>query len=177
MRMGSIFSGVFWGIILLLIGGSVLLRATTGLKIPVFRIAVGLILIYWGGRVLFGVFGSCKGKNGAIFSEASIKTNTPGKKYTTLFGSSMVDLSGIQLKDENVKVNSYTVFGSTIMIIPKGIPVIVKANVVFASAKFPDDSSAGFGDKVYRSDNFYNEKPALVIDADVVFGELVIREE
>lgn len=177
MKMTFLASGVFWGIVILLIGGSVILKATTGLKIPVVRIVFGLILVYWGVRVIAGGFVNGSKKHDAVFGEAKIATGTPEKKYTTVFGSSRIDLGAVKLDTKPVTVDTDTVFGSTRIVIPKGIPVSVKVDAVFASATLPDGSSVSFGSRVYKSTNYVKDKPALKIKADVVFGELVVKQQ
>lgn len=44
--------GTFWGIILILLGISIILKGAFNIYLPVIRILFGCILIYWGGELL-----------------------------------------------------------------------------------------------------------------------------
>ena len=45
MKMGFLFSGVFWGGVLVLLGISIIIKVVFHIDIPVFRVVVALVLI------------------------------------------------------------------------------------------------------------------------------------
>ncbi|MGE5605051.1 MAG: hypothetical protein ACM3YE_05095, partial [Bacteroidota bacterium] len=69
MKMGFIFSQVFWGIFLILLGASFILKVLFHLDIPVFRLFVSFILIYMGFRVLTGGFGCERNSRNMMFND------------------------------------------------------------------------------------------------------------
>ncbi len=54
MKMGFLASGVFWGSVIILFGISIILNSVFGISIPVFKIVLALILIYFGISILAG---------------------------------------------------------------------------------------------------------------------------
>mgnify|MGYP003990967287 FL=1 len=52
--MPFLFSGLFWGVMLVLFGASMILRAVFNLDIPIFRIIFALVIIYFGVKLLLG---------------------------------------------------------------------------------------------------------------------------
>ncbi len=49
------YKGAFWGILLIFLGLMFILRAFFNISIPIFRLAIGLTLIYWGIETLSGI--------------------------------------------------------------------------------------------------------------------------
>ena len=71
MKMEFLASGVFWGSVIILFGVSIILNAVFGISIPVFRVVLALILIYFGIKILAG--GAFHNdKKDAIFDEKTI---------------------------------------------------------------------------------------------------------
>lgn len=52
----------------------------------------------------------------------------------------------------------------------------IKVDAAFASAKMPDGNRISFGDYTYQTKSLKEGEDYLRVDADVVFGELVIEE-
>jgi len=172
--MGFIFSGVFWGVIIILIGLSIILNVVFGIRVPFFRIAFALFLIWLGITLLTGGSFWSRARNKAIFEEKRIDSITPNSKYDIVFGKGVIDLSKVILEDKVFKVEVNTVFGSgTIQIAPE-IPAKIEVNSVFASASMPDGNSIAFGQYTYKSDNLKEDTSYLLVRAHVVFGGLQI---
>ena len=55
------FSAVFWGVIVVIVGLSIILRAF-GIKIPVMSVMFGLLFVYIGMSILTGGFGCVKSR-------------------------------------------------------------------------------------------------------------------
>ena len=66
ITMGFLSSGIFWGTIVVIFGISMLLKAVFHIDLPVFRILLGLIVIYFGLRLITGWHG-CSAETSASF--------------------------------------------------------------------------------------------------------------
>jgi len=174
MKMGFIFSGIFWGVIIVLIGLSILLNVVFGIRVPFFRIAFALFLIWLGITLLTGRTYWSREKNKAIFEEKRIDSITPQSKYDIIFAKGIVDLSKVTLEDKVLKVEVNTVFGSGIIEINPNLPTKIVVNSVFAGASMPDGNSIAFGQYTYKSDSLKEDTSYLLVRAHVVFGGLEI---
>jgi len=170
--MGCFFtSGLFWGVLLILLGLSVILNILLGIHIPIFRIFFALMLIYFGCRLLIGR--SFCGRHHA-WEPGSAAAVNPGNENNVVFGKRIIDLTGVSLANEAVNKKIDTAFGSTTIKIDPKMPVIINVSSVFGGAHMPDDNVIAFGKYTYRSESFKDKSNALVVEANVVFGELNI---
>lgn len=168
--MGLIFTGVFWGVILILIGLGVIINVVFGIKIPIFRTIFALFLIYIGIQMLTGISVWNKSKKAAVFEEKTIEVTTASDKYDVIFGKGEIDLSGIEPKDQNVRVDINTVFGGSVIKINPALPTKIIASAVFGGAHLPDGNVVAFGQYTYKTENFKSAEKHLLIYASVVFG-------
>jgi predicted membrane protein len=180
--MCFLFSGAFWGLLLVLLGISIIVRVMFHIHIPLFRIIVALIFIYFGIRMLVGGFWprNCCGdwKGHAVFTESTVKTTSfGGEEHNVVFGKSTVDATDSSLTDQNREFNLNTVFGQTDLRISAAVPTIVKATAAFSSAQFPDGNVITFGDYTYKTKSYAENAPHRKIKASVVFGGLRIIEQ
>lgn len=174
MKMGFIFSGIFWGVIIVLIGLSILLNVVFGIRFPFFRIAFALFLIWLGITLLTGRSTWTREKNKAIFEEKRIDSITPQTKYDIIFAKGVVDLSKVKLEEKVFKVEVNTVFGSGTIEIDPNLPTKIVVNSVFAGASMPDGNTIAFGQYIYKSDSLKEDTSYLLVNARVVFGGLEI---
>jgi hypothetical protein len=176
MRMGFLFSEAFWGIFLILLGITIVLKAVFGINIPLFKTAFALLLIYAGLSMLAGGNRWPGMKNNTIiFSQSEMKARNNQHDYHIIFGSGVIDLSGINPETTTGKIEVTTIFGSGVLKINPDIPVVIKVDSVFANAHFPDGTNISFGDYTYHSPRKAEQDVApLEIEADVVFGDLTI---
>lgn len=167
------------GIIFLIIGIALLLKAVFHVDIPIFKTVFGIFLIYLGAKMIFGNFWcgrTCdiKTKTSAFFDEKVFKASqdvSNKKQYSTVFGSSTVDLTDLDiLKEEDIRVEVNTVFGETKVLLSQKIPVKIFANSVFAEAKMPNNNLVAFGTLVFESPD--NSGKKITIHGNVVFGSL-----
>ncbi|MDQ7797590.1 MAG: LiaF-related protein [Candidatus Edwardsbacteria bacterium] len=170
MRMGFIFTGVFWGVVLILIGLGVIINVVFGIKIPVFRTLFALFLIYLGLQMLTGISLWNKSKKTAVFEEKTVEVTTASDKYDVIFGKGEIDLSGIELKDQNVRVDINTIFGGSVIKIDPAVPTKIVASSAFGGVHLPDGNVVAFGQYTYKTDNFKSSERHLLIHATVVFG-------
>jgi hypothetical protein len=185
VKMGFIFSGLFWGIILILLGISVIINIVFHIHIPFFRIVIALILIYMGIRVLIGDHWrshrctSTSGGSLSLFSD-SVCDRISGDEYSVVFGRCTFDAEKIFSSEgakSSCKIN--TVFGSSVIRIPKSIPIAVRITAAFGGVRLPDGSMVSFGQTVYKNDaSRANPEAAGIktIDLNVVFGGSEIEE-
>lgn len=170
--MGFVFTGVFWGVVLILIGLGVIINVVFGVKIPIFRTIFALFLIYLGIQMLTGTSFWNKSKKTAIFEEKAIEVTTASDKYDVVFGKGEIDLSGIELKEHNVRVDINTVFGGSVIKINPALPTRIVASSAFGGAHLPDGNMVAFGQYTYKTENFKSAEKHLLIHASVVFGGL-----
>ena len=165
--MSFVFSGLFWGAIVVLIGITIILNGVLGIRIPIIRIVFGLLLIYWGISLLIGArFGR---SHTAVFSDAEIKAISAGKQ-DIIFGRGVIDLTGIVLREGINRYEVNTVFGASVIKVDRSMPVKVVASAAFAGVKLPDGGNVAFGESTWRSPNLKEDSTYLLVKTDVVFG-------
>jgi predicted membrane protein len=174
MKMGS---SLFWGIILIIIGLSLVAKVVFNIDFPIFKIIVAFIFIFIGLKIMFGGnfrhFREYHSKTDVIFGESKFNKVENGTEYNVVFSRGNFDFRDIVLKAEGpTKININTVFGGTQVIIRNDMPVQIKIDAAFAGAHLPNGNTASFGSTVYSTDSLDTSKPYLEIDADVVFGGL-----
>lgn len=172
MRMNFLFSGTFWGVVLILLGISAILR-TFNINIPFGRFFFGLFIIYLGLIILTGGNIFKHSQQNIIFNELDIKiTDTINDEYNIIFGSGVIDLTEISPeKAKSVEIN--TIFGSSEILINPNIPVIIKASSVFGKVSLPNGNSISFGDYKYTSDN--KDSEPIIVEVNVVFGSTEVK--
>jgi len=174
MRMG-----LFWGLLLILIGIVIIVNMVFGIHIPIIRTLIALFFIFLGIKILLGN-GWCPvslpcGKNEVVLHERTFNS-LPGAKneYDVVFGKGTFDLRHINLAGPT-QLRVDTVFGGSEILLSKGTPVRVEADVAFGGASLPDQETGGFGKFNYQSENFDPQGKHLVIKASAVFGGVEIR--
>ena len=171
-------AGLFWGIILIVIGLSIIFRVL--FDISVFRIVIAVVFILIGIRMLVGrpVVHTEENENNVIFGEKNYKFNpVHGTEYNTVFGRTIYDFRDARSLDElHTRVTFNTVFGSTDILLPPDIAVKIKTEAVFSSARMPNGNTVAFGSTKYTSPNAADSAMLLDIEAHVVFGGLSIKQ-
>lgn len=175
---------MFLGIIIIVIGLSVLLGAIFGINIPIFKVLLGLFFLYLGIKVIFGSFNwkfdaeKRSSDHEAIFSKSEFQypNNKNAKEYVTVFGSSQFDLSRAE-KLEGPPIEVVTVFGESRILVKKGAPLRIESNTVFAGAELPGKNISAFGKFQYATPGLKNEDPALELKVTTVFGHVIVEEK
>lgn len=177
--MGFIFTGLFWGSILILLGLSVILKAVFHINVPVFRLAFGFLIIYFGIRVLVGGHFGRVSNNTVLFEESRVEMTATGDEYNVIFGKGVIDATGRpqNQKARNVEIN--TVFGHSTVKISSSVPTIVKVSAAFGGARLPDGTMISFGEYTYRNKAAQDTDAVRMIKSSVVFGgtDFVLVEE
>ena len=175
MKMGA---GLFWGLILIIIGLSIIFRIF--FDINILRIVIAVIFILIGIKILIGrpVLHTSGRENTVFFGERR-NTASPvdGMDYNTVFGKTVYDLRNLDsLPDPRTRITVNTVFGNTEIWLSPALPVKIKADAVFATASMPNGNSVAFGSTAYSSHNAADSASVLEIEAHVVFGALLIKQ-
>ena len=163
------------GAFLIILGAAFFAEEIWHINIPVFKLTVGLALIFVGLRLITNkkkdAFLADEAR--VIFDDRPFDANFIRPSYSVVFGSSLADLSDLPT-GENKVVEIKCVFGEfKVKINPKAnVQIISKA--AFGSLEFPDLTSYSFGDHLWRSSVFDPSQPTLTIRADVVFGSIKI---
>lgn len=178
--MGFLFSGWFWGAVVVLIGVAIILKAVFDIDIPIFRIVFGAVLILFGIRLIIGLrSGSSPGKpqTNVFFNEERIRFDPAQKDYNVIFGSAEIDLREATAKSEG-PIHINTVFGKAVVLLPAKVPLKAVVNSAFAEARLPNGNRDGvFGEVRYQSENYAENKAGLDLRGNVVFGQLILRNE
>lgn len=163
----------FWGLFLILSGLFLVLKHLFNWNIPTFRVLIGLFLLSLGLSIIFG--GSFRDNSNIIFNEARLEYETGRKDYNIVFGQGIIDFGNAKAEDLGKKVEVSTVFGSSEIILPKSLTVEIKANSVFSSTGFPDNTNLSFGDRKFLSDPQGKGQPDMILEVNTVFGNTIIR--
>ena len=170
-----IFSKLFWGVIIILFGISFIAQAVFKINFPIGKIAIALIFIYIGAKMLFGIFGKSN-ESATIFSENISNVEVlEDSKYDVVFGSQTIDLSKAVNNGEEANIECNVVFGSAKIIVPKGMNLRIKSSSVFGSIKTPSNETT-FGESEYTTGSNYSSG-ILNLRVNAVFGSAKVFED
>ena len=173
--------GLFWGVLLVLIGLAAIFRVV--FDVNLFGVLFAFFLIFVGISLLIGkpwMFHRQKGENNILFEDRAVHEQPrDNAEYNVIFGKSTYDFRDISFPDNKpLKVKVNTVFGNTVIRVNRHTPVKIQSDAVFASASMPDGNSVAFGSIQYATDTFAVNINHLYIEADVVFGAVrVVADE
>lgn len=178
---GILFSGIFWGIVVILFGVSIIVNAVFNVHIPFFRVLIAVFFIYIGIMVLSGGF-RFSGKtdqNTVLFSEGTMQYDGDGKnrEFNVIFGKGTTQFSGASLSNITNPVKVNAIFGEAIVEIDPSMPVIIRVNAAFGAAYLPDQTVTSFGEYIYKTPSYGKDKKSLEINASVVFGAIRFVEK
>ncbi len=170
-------AGLFWGIILIIIGLSIIFRIV--FDINMFRVVIGVLLIFFGIKVLIGknFFHTSRGSD-VIFNQQKVTTLAGSNtEYNVIFGKAIYDLRDIEIIGKSkVRVELNAVFGSAELILNRDIPVKIQAESVFGKTLLPNGNSTSFGTIYYTSENAADSSSYLQVKASSVFGNIEIKQ-
>jgi len=173
--MSFLSSAVFWGVIIILLGLSIILKEIFGVHIPVFRIFVGLILIYLGVKILAGGFWRHHYANSVVFNEANMNFDESQQDYNIVFGHGVIDLFKMDASHTNRSFDVNVVFGNGTLILNDSIPIFVEISSAFGTAIVPDKTINALGKSTFTTTAYKANEPYTYIKASVVFGRLDIQ--
>ncbi len=170
----QLFGNFFWGLILIVIGANFLLKNYIHINIPVFRIIIGLMVIYFGFSILFGNF-TRRDKGATVFSSnAILDINEDEKEYSIIFGNGVIDLTDTDILKNKKKVVVNSVFANVIVRIPDNIPLKIQANTAFGEISSPNRRTSFLGEHTFYINKESTDSVVKII-ASSVFGNMQIR--
>jgi predicted membrane protein len=172
--MSFVSSGLFWGVIIILIGLSIILKEVFHIHFPFLRVLFGVLLIYWGIKVISGNSWKSNKGNTSVFSSGNINYSRLEKEYNIVFGKGNIDLFKADIPSENTKLEMNVVFGSADLILNDSVPAMVQMNSVFGNVRSADRQTGGFGSGVFTTPAYSQDKPHYLIEANAVFGNINI---
>lgn len=177
MKAGFIFSEAFWGVVLIILGVSAILKSVFHINLPLFRIALSFFLIYIGVSLLFNGFHIKTDKNTVLFDHQRIEFSPSFAEYNIIFSSGWVDLSKSSPSQISEEKEVNIIFSRGEIIVDPELPVKIEIEAAFAGVRLPDGNSLAFGDYTYLSKSYKEGEDHLLIKASVVFGALEVTEE
>lgn len=156
MKMDFIFSNIFWGLLIILLGLSIFLKGFN-LHIPLVRVFIAIIIIMFGIKLLFGIKAHKYNKPKHYSRESTINYSSSRNEYNIIFSSGIIDLTDLPADAKDVEIN--VVFGSGTVILPDSIAFNINPTSVFGSTVLPPKRPELQG------------KP-IDIESNVVFGRL-----
>jgi len=168
------YNTLLFGVILIMLGLSLLIKTIFGLDLPIFRLLIAGFLLYFGFMTLVG--GKPFDQKWIFFSEKILTPTQPIRQYNIVFGKGIIDLSQISptIDEHTVKIN--TIFGETIIKTNAQIPTTIQAHVTFGETTLPDTRHLSLGSDTYSSLS-NNEKVRLRIESNTIFGSTKIQAE
>ena len=156
---------LFWGLLLVVLGLSLIIRIVFNVDFPIFKIFIAFVLIYFGIKILFGSFGTKVhlfkgGEKDIIFGEKNFSDFEENGEYNTIFGKGTYDFRGFDLRNQKNHVKVSTIFGGSIIKLDRDMPVRIRVESAFAGADLPNGNSAVFGTTTYESPTFDQNKPS-----------------
>lgn len=177
MRFGFMFTGIFWGVVLICIGVLAILKSVFNINIPIFRTSVALFIIYVGISILVNGFYFEREQHSVIFESHDVEVAESNEKSEIIFGSGTVDFSDYTLAEDRPRHEVNVIFSSGRIEIPAELPAKLVVSSAFGSANLPDGSSISFGEHSYKTSSYKEGENYLYIKANVVFGSLKVVED
>ncbi len=182
MHIG-LFTRDFWGVFLVVVGLLALLKTYVDIQIPLFRLAVGVLLMWTGVVLLFGGGFRVDAPPGTVIMETRAVEVSDSGEHSTVFGSSVFRVA--EPAEGQVHLLKFdSVFSSTEIRVPREAEVQVKASSVFATVRTPDGESVSFGEHTYatagaprRGVKPDNADSLIIIEINAVFSSVTVVRE
>jgi len=157
-------------------GASIILNIIFGINVPIFKLFLAGLLIYFGVRMLMpssqkSWYWSCCSTtcdNGSCMVE---KCSSDGDNYEVRFGKSTVDLTSLSSITEPKTIRIEVQFADATIILPANVPVRVKADVSFGAVNLPGKP---------RHSEYVNlhgaAEPLLTVLIESAFSSVTVQE-
>ena len=152
--MNILFGHLFWGILIILIGVSLILKGFN-ISFPIFKIFIAIIIILLGVKLLIGGWGNTKNK------EAPTKLyNATEHEYNAIFAAQKLDLTNIEPDASPLEINA--VFGSFVVELPDDINFDFSTTAFCGAIDLPKKTAMDEA----------KTRGTVKIDANAVFGKI-----
>lgn len=178
--MNFLSSGIFWGMFLILIGLSIIVKIVFNIDIPIFRIIIGALLIYFGLQIIFGSNFLFRRRIRMRhverqYREYNLQRGT--NEYNIIFGRGTVDLTGRVDATEDNLVSINVIFGSAYVYFDPHIPMQIEVNTVFGSANMPGKKFAVIGQEKFHVGDTEQDASFLYVEISTIFGSVELIEK
>jgi predicted membrane protein len=180
MKMhGLFFGGLFWGLLIILIGVSMVMKHAFNIDFHLVRIFIGIIIVLFGIRIVTGWSWGGKVQGiGKHHYNSGIKVNNYSSskgEYNIIFTDGTIDLTSELLRNK-VPREINVVFGSATVLVPDNINLDLESTTVFGSTTLPNRSQRGFGED---HDSYVGsqgtDRQTYKIETNTVFGSLTFE--
>ena len=172
-----LFSGVFWGCFIVLLGVAVVLKAVFHIDLPIFSIFWGLFLVAVGVSLIMGgrlVGKGIRSDSAIVFGSGELRYEPAITEYSVVFSSGRTDLGKAPEGGSGLKVNA--VFARNEVILPAKIDALLVIHTAFGATTLPDGSDAShFGETSWRTKPGAKGAPKWRIEINTVFGQTELR--
>lgn len=202
-RSGGQSGALFWGGLLIILGTVFLLvQLDLDIDLPSWQVGLSAALIFVGVLMLVE---ARRGFHGGLMTLAVALTVILGLSaatnfnlavdgafgdsryqvteasdlrgdYSHAFGSMIVDLRDLELREGTTDLSLSSVFGSVVLDLPPDVPFRLEASSIFGSVDAPGVSAEGIAaNRTYTSPGYEDAERRLDIEISVVFGSGRIR--
>ncbi|MBI9101699.1 MAG: hypothetical protein JEY99_04750 [Spirochaetales bacterium] len=178
---GFLFGGLFWGVLLILFGISVIVKTVFHIDLHLGRVFFAAIVILFGISLLTGrgMFRShvYREKSGVttIFSSDEFENGPIQRQYNIIFGKDVIDLRAWDPEKDPINIEVSVIFGSAELLLPRDTQTTLKGTTIFGASNYPDGNTAAFGEKTFRQDGSRGGH-SLYIEANTIFGSLIASD-
>lgn len=167
--MRFMFTGIFWGVALILFGLGIISDSFFHLNLPLAQMFWAAVLILVGLEIIFGGFR--KSGHGSV-GYTNVKYDPQGSQteYGFSFGGGKIDLSDVSLVNGSVHLKVNSSFGGGVVLLNPDQAIEIKASASFGAIVFPDHTHVAFGTSSYYSPSYKAGEPCLSIEANQSFG-------
>lgn len=152
-RFSSMAHSLIWGVILLLLGLSLIIKTIFSVSIPLLRAALGAGLVYAGFIMITALEGDNNADQKTItFASEHIKANNPLEKYNISFARGIIDFSKMRTPRKVQKVTVKNILGCGAIKLNPDIPTKIVAKSALGNTELPNQTNVVWGKKVYRTD-------------------------
>lgn len=167
--MNFLSSGAFWGLLIVLFGLSIILKAVFNIQFPFFKTFLGILLIVGGLNLIFGSIGH-KNNSQILFSSGKLIHQSGKYDYSIIFSSGKIDLRDLDESTIEKPIKVAVVFGDGILKLDRSKQYNIKGSVAFGELIDDDEKVSGLSSK-----NNFQDAKAIDIEASATFGKLEIR--
>lgn len=115
-----------------------------------------------------------------VFGDLSIEVtseNFKGGSISSVFGDCHIDLLNVKIADGEHALKINSVFGDTIVKLPKDCTVMINASVLIGDMKILGEQISGFSKDIQvTSPNFSVAQNKLKLNVSQVFGDIIVLQ-